>query len=264
MRLVRLLTATGLSLCLTVLRMAAQEPAASDACADAVRLVASGEATNEHAGWALAHVVRCPDGPATIATRWRVAEDRPGVLAQLRAWNYQIHDQRIAEAAIAVARDPSRPTNLRLLALETLVSYLGARLTGQVEFSPRLGAQPPAADIPDRVYTLSRELATDANPAVARAAKNKWQQITDVVPRLASLPAGTLTLVNVCGRTFRITNSSRIDLSTELAIAPERPALQLRIPAEATRDIVVAARDTARLLFGGREVASAATGGECH
>jgi len=114
------------------------------------------------------------------------------------------------------------------------------------------------------VYTLSRELATDANPAVARAAKNKWQQITDVVPRLASLPAGTLTLVNVCGRTFRITNSSRIDLSTELAIAPERPALQLRIPAEATRDIVVAARDTARLLFGGREVASAATGGECH
>ena len=75
---------------------------------------------------------------------------------------------------------------------------------------------------------------------------------------------GTLTLVNVCGRKFRITNSSRIDLSTELTIAPERPALQLRIPAEATRDIVVAARDTARLLFGGREVASAATGGECH
>ena len=135
--------------------------------------------------------------------------DRPEVLAQLRAWNYQIHDQPIAEAAIAVARDPSRPTNLRLLALETLVSYLGARLTGQVEFSPRLGAQPPAADIPDRVYILSRELATDANPAVARAAKNKWQQLTDVVPRLASLLPGTLTLVNVCGRKFRITNSSR-------------------------------------------------------
>jgi len=115
-----------------------------DACADAVRLVTSGEASDTHEGGALAHIVRCPDGPVVIAVRWRGAVDRPEVLAQLRAWNYQIHDQPIAEAAITVARDPSRPTNLRLLALETLVSYLGARLTGQAEFTHALvPSRPP-------------------------------------------------------------------------------------------------------------------------
>ena len=119
-------------------------PAAAATLAHAVRLVTSGEASDTHEGWALAHIVRCPDGPVVIAARWRGAVDRPEVLAQLRAWNYQIHDQPIAEAAITVARDPSRPTNLRLLALETLVSYLGARLTGQAEFTHALvPSRPP-------------------------------------------------------------------------------------------------------------------------
>ena len=122
MKVLRLLTAAGLWFSLAAPRAMGQQPGAGDACDEAARLVASGEATDTHAWWARAHIVRCPDGPAAIAGRWRTAEDRPEALAQLRAWNYQIRDQRIAEAVLAAARDASRPTNVRLMALQTLVS----------------------------------------------------------------------------------------------------------------------------------------------
>jgi len=222
--------------------------------------VTSGEATNEHEGWALAQVVGCPEGPAAIVARWRAADNRPDALAQLRAWNYQVHDQRIADVAMELARDPSRPASLRLLALETLVAYFDPRATGLVDLNPRVGSQPPAADLPDRVYALSRSLTTDPNPAIARAAKHEWQTLTDVRPNAVALPAGTLSLVTMCGRKFRLANHGDIDLSVELVWATGRPPRKHRIPAHGMLDLTIAGDETVRLLFGGQEVASAATG----
>ncbi len=275
MQLIRFLPVAGVALTLGAFRLPAQQPSGDD-CAEAVRLVTSGEATDAHAGWALAHILSCPDGPAAIATRWHTADDRPETLAQLRGWNYQIHDQRIAEAATAVAHDASRPPGLRLVALQILVSYFDLSATVELrdlENPPRypslahvahpgarLGVEPPAEDMPDRVYALSRELAADPNPRIARAAKAVWQALTDARPGVAALPAGTLNLVNVCGRKFRVSNSSDIDTSVELITAPGRPTIQARIPARAARDLVIDVRDTAHMLFGGREVASAARG----
>ena|SRR2546429_2240013 len=258
MHLIRMSGAAGLWLSLTAAPAVTQQR--NDACADAVRLVTSGEATSEHEGWALAQVAMCPDGPAAIVARWRAVGDRPEELAQLRAWNYQIHDQRIADVAMEFAGDPSRPASLRLLALETLVAYFDPRATGLVDLNPSLGSQPPGADVPERVYVLSRRLATDPNPAIARAAKHEWQTLTDVRPSAVALPTGTLSLANMCGRKFRIANHSDIDLSVELVWATGRPSREHRIPAQGMLDMTVAGNEIVRLLFGGREIASAATG----
>lgn len=245
-------------------------------CADAARLVIAPEVADTQARWAFSEIVGCPDGPAAMATRWRTTDD----LQHLRTWNYVIRDQRIAEAALAVARDASRPTDLRLMALETLIGYFDSSATIRLEElrnpprfpslasvthpTTRVGTQPPAQDLPDRVYALSRELTADQNPAVARAAKAVWQALTDARPAIASLPAGTVTMENVCGGRFRITNHSDIDLSVELATTPEKPVRQLRLPARATRELGARDSGTVRLrLTGGKDLASAHTGPDC-
>jgi hypothetical protein len=245
-------------------------------CAEAARLVIGPELADTQAHWAFSEIVGCPDGPAAIATRWRTTDD----LHHLRTWNYMIRDQRIAEAVLAVARDASRPTDLRLMALETLIGYFDSSATIRLEElrnprrfpslasvthpTTRVGTQPPAQDLPDRVYALSRDLTADPNPAVARAAKAVWQALTDARPAIASLPAGTVTMENLCGATFHITNNSDIDLSVELATTPEKPVRQIRLPARATRELGARDSGTVRLLLtGGRELASARTGPEC-
>lgn len=273
MKTFELLIATGLWLPVLVAGAVAQDT--GDACTEAVRLVASGEATDTHKGWALAHIVGCAEGPTAIAARWHKGDDRPEALVQLRSWNYQIRDQRIAEAALTTASDRSRSTTMRLLGLQTLVGYFDPNASVQwenlknpLQRSPglatlthvgaRTGAQAPAQNLPERISIATRELAADANPEVARAAKWLWQAFTDARPDIASLPPGALSLEHVCGLTFRIANRSELDLSVELLTAPGRPKIQIRMPAGATKDRVLDVLDTARLLFGGRELASAA------
>lgn len=256
-----------------------QQRTDSDDCASAVRLVASGEATITHAGWALGHVVRCPDGPAAIAARWRAATGAPADLQQLRAWTLQIQDQRIADAVLATARSQRAPTIVRLAALETLVQYFDPGRTidwgilqnppstgGSIGYisdvAPRVGKEPPLATLRGTIYEAVRDLASDADPTLARAARYTWQGLTDAWPDIASLLPNTLTLEWLCGAKYRITNHSAIDLSLDVTSAPGTPGQSLRLPAHESREIVVADSGIVHVsLSGGRELASNQTGG---
>lgn len=243
-------------------------------CEEAARIVESTQVaeTDPQVGWALSEITGCPDGPAAIAVRWRMTGDRPDALLQLRTWNYMIRDQRIADAAMFVARDPARPTDLRLVALQTLVAYFDSSATVELEAlrnpprfpslagvdhpTLRVGTQPPEAGMPDRVQALARDLTADPNPVVARAARAVWQALTDRRPMIALLAPGTLSLENLCDRKFRIANRSKIDLSVRLKLSGGRPPRQARIPAEGSLDLRLAT-DTLRLLYDGREIATA-------
>ena len=245
-------------------------------CQEAAQVVVAPAVTDTQARWAFSEIVGCPDGPAAIATRWRTTDN----VAHLWTWNYLIRDQRIAEAAVEVARDAARPTELRLVALQTLISYFDSSRTMELSYlrnpgpfphlasvthpTTRVGTQPPAVDLRARVYTVSRELTTDPNPVVARAAKAIWQALTDDWPALALLPAGTVALENVCGQKFRVTNHNDIDLSFQLVIGSPYHPKGIRIPSQASRDMTVDAKDSVRLRYADREIASAAVGPPCH
>jgi hypothetical protein len=125
---------------------------------------------------------------------------------------------------------------------------------------PLVGTHAPVADLANRIHMLNRELATDPDPLVSRAAKYLWQALTDARPVAALLPSDALGFVHICGKKFRVLNNIEIDLSVELLTAPGRPAVQLRVPARAARDMLLDVPDTARLLFAGQEVALAAMG----
>jgi hypothetical protein len=190
-------------------------------------------------------------------------------------------DQRIAEAAITTARDVSRPTQVRLAALQVLVSYFdphatvgtslgaldnppkGRTLAAVTDVAPRVGTEPPTANLPGRVYALNRDLTTDADSAVARAARYLWQAMTEARPEVASVPPGSVTLETVCGAKFRITNHNDIDLSLELVIGSGHPPMQVRVPAQATRDMTVNAKDAVHLRFADRDIAQASVGAPC-
>ena len=243
-------------------------------CEEAARIVESTQVveTDPQAGWALSEIAGCPDGPAAIAARWRMTGDRPDALLQLRTWNYMLRDQRIAEAAMAVARDPARPTDLRLVALQTLVAYFDSSATMELETlrnpprfpslghvshpTLRVGTQPPGADMPDHVQALARDLTADPDTVVARAARAVWQALTDRRPMIALLAPGTLSLENLCDRKFHIANRSKIDLTVELILSGGRPPRLDRIPAEGRLDLRLAT-DTVHLLYAGREIAVA-------
>jgi hypothetical protein len=257
----------------------AQQPSPTDRCAKAAQEVMSGQAGAR--GVTNALIVECPEGPAIIAARWRASTTRPEDLQQLLTWNLQLMDQRIADAAMATAHDVSRPTRTRLTALQVLVSYFDAaatvgaslgsldnppkgRMLGSVmDFAPRMGSEPPGRDLPGRVYALNRDLAGDADPAVARAALYLWQAMTDARPGLASIPVGTVILENVCGQKFRIANHNDIDLSFDLATGSGQRPMGVRVPAQASRDMTVNAKDTVRLRFAGRDIAQATVGAPC-
>ncbi len=269
------MTANHLPMIAVVSLIAAVPPAATQqrhfSCAEAARVVTSREVVDTQARWAFSEIVGCPDGPAAIALRWRTTDN----LLHLRTWNFMIRDQRIAEAALAAARDASRPADIRLMALETLIGYFDPSATIRLENlrdprpflslasithpATRLGTQPPTEDLPDRVYALSRELTADPNVGVARAAKAVWQALTDARPSAAaSLPVGTLTLENVCGSKFRITNHSEIAFSIELVVGERKR--ELRLPARAMRELVAPDTGAVHLrLFAGPEMASGRT-----
>lgn len=274
---IRLATMVALWMTATVSLAATQQRHYS--CAESARLVTSGEVADTQARWALSEIVDCPDGPAAIAARWRTTDDRPEALLQLRTWNFTIRDQRIAEVAIAVARDAARPTDVRLVALQTLIGYVDSSRTMELTYlrnpgafphlasvthpTTRVGTQPPAADLRARVYAVSRELTADPNPIVARASKAVWQALTDEWPALALLPGGSVVLENVCGQKFRITNHNDIALSLDLEIGSGYRPLGARVPAQGSQERTVNAKDTVRLRFGGREVASTTVGAPC-
>ena len=248
-------------------------------CEEAARIVESTQVaeTDPQVGWALSEIAGCPDGPAAIAARWRITGDRPDALRQLRTWNYMIRDQRIADAAMAAARDPARPTDVRLVALQTLIGYVDSSATMELETlrnpsrfpslahvshpTLRVGTQPPAPDMPNRVQALARDLTDDPNPVVAGAGRAVWQVLTDARPTIALLAPGTLTVESLCARKFRIANRSKIDLTVELMLSGRRPR-QDRIPAEGSLDLRLAT-DTVHLLYAGREIAVAAGQTEC-
>ena len=236
-------------------------------CDQAARLVTSpaAAAADTQARWAFSEIASCPDGPAAIATRWRTIDSTE----HLRTWNYMIRDQRVAEAAMDVARDPVRPTDLRLVALQTLVAYFDSSATMELETlrnpprfphlagvdhpTLRVGTHPPGADMPDRVQALARDVTADPNPVVASAARAVWQALTDRRPTIALVPRGTLSLENLCDGKFRITNRSRIDLSVDLILSGGRAPRVGRIPAEGRLDLRLAT-DTLRLLYDGQEI----------
>lgn len=256
----------------------AQQPTGAESCAAASRIINAGAADTGRSGWLFTQIVRCPEGPSVIAARWRAAQDNPENLKQLLIWNQQIRDQRIAEAAIDVARDGTRPARVRITALQALVTYFDSSASvglgpGALDNPPpdgtlghdtdvgaRIGSDPPAPSLPDRVYRLNRDLIGDPAAAVSRAARYLWQVLTDARPNMAVLEPGTLALSNVCGRKFRIENHSAIDLSIELEWARGKPRRQHRISARGAMDMVLAADDTVRLFFADRPIAAATTG----
>jgi len=259
-------------------RAAAQKPTSEQICAEAIRIINAGATDTGRSGWLFTQIVRCAEGPNVIAARWRAAHDRSEDLKQLLIWNQQLRDQRIAEAAIGVARDASRPIPVRLTALQALVTYFdpsasvglgpGAldnppptgSLGHDADVGARLGSEPPAPDLPDRIYRLNRDLVNDATPAVARAARYLWQALTDARPKAAALGPGSLVISNVCGRKFRVDNRTGIDLSVEVAWSAKAPQRQHRIPAGGSLDMTLAGTDTVRLLFAGHELGAAVTG----
>jgi hypothetical protein len=84
-----------------------------------------------------------------------------------------------------------------------------------------------------------------------------------VHPEAVALPVGTVTLSNLCGTRYRITNHAAFDLSLRLVTPNDALKRSLRIPAGATRDVTVIEGGPARLLRGGVELARSQSGATC-
>ena len=118
----------------------------------------------------------------------------------------------------------------------------------------------PAANLGERVYSLSRALSHDPDPQVAAAARYVWQALTDAQVSLAREVAGALQIVNVCGNRFRVTNTSELALSVELTRESGTAGVRQRIPANGSSEIELPGDNPVRLRFAGRDVGTASKG----
>jgi hypothetical protein len=218
--------------------------------------------------------------PAGISVAWRRVSDAPAELAELRSQSLQIRDSRIADAALATARDAGRPTEVRLAALQILVPYVDsvlfvemaqlrhpsptATLAELVHTGAIPGGRAPSADLPARIGGAIRILGeNDPDVVVREAAHFLTRELIQVHPEAITLPAGSVTVSNLCGTRYRITNHTGFDLSLRLVTTGDALKRSLRIPANAARDVTVTEAGPARLLRGRVEVARSQSGASC-
>jgi hypothetical protein len=231
--------------------------------------------------WATAGArVWAQQGEAATAAEWARVGDSPAELAQLHGKSLQRRDARIAEAALTAATDVSRPTGVRLAALQTLVSYLDPSLTVEMNVlrhptrgsalaevaapAPPVGAEPPSADLPRRIGKAIQRLgANDPDVTVRDAARFLKRELVATRPETVPLPPNALTLANVCGTRYRIANHADVDLSVRLVTPGDVLKRSLRIPAGESREVTVSEAGLTRLMAGGAEVAQAKSGAAC-
>jgi hypothetical protein len=218
--------------------------------------------------------------PAAVAAAWRRVSDAPAELTEVRSQSFQLRDARIADAALATARDAGRPTDVRLAALQALMSYVEPSLTVQMDQlrhpTPTavlarsihtrkvVGSQAPSADLPARIGGTIRILGeNDPDVVVREAARFLTRELVEVHPEVVTLPAGSVTLSDLCGTRYRITNHTAFDISVRLLTASNSLKRSLRIPAGAAIDVTVVEGGPARLLRGEVELARSESGAAC-
>jgi hypothetical protein len=218
--------------------------------------------------------------PAAVAAAWRRVGDAPAELDEVRNQSFQIRDARIAEAALATARDAGRPTDVRLAALQALVSYVDPSLTvemDQLRHPPPggglarfihtvgvAGSQAPSADLPARIGGTIRILGeNDPDVVVREAARFLTRELVEEYPEVIRLPAGSVTLSNLCGTKYRITNHTAFDISVRLLTTSNSLKRSLRIRAGAAVDVTVIEGGPAWLLRGEFELARSGSGATC-
>jgi hypothetical protein len=108
---------------------------------------------------ALTEIQSCPDdGPATLELLWQNPMRDSSSLALLQGVTGHLRDRRLLDVVSRIASDPSRPVDVRLAAIGTLVTYYDSSLTASF---PDRGA---AATRP-RDYVL---LGSQTHPVVTR------------------------------------------------------------------------------------------------
>ena len=144
------------------------------------------------------HLASCPDAMAeALAARWQDTRNRPDYVHQLRAISSAVHDQRLATAVEAVARDPAFSDEVRVEALSTLSYYLRPgrwleftflkdppdsaslrMLAGDVDAAESwTGSRPLAAGYGDALKALLDTLRQRDTSAVVRHAARRFLQV---------------------------------------------------------------------------------------
>ncbi|NUO64837.1 MAG: hypothetical protein HOQ11_06630 [Gemmatimonadaceae bacterium] len=185
----------GCALALVGPSVGAQESATADSarlrerCQFASRALASGH-PDPHRQWALNFIRLCPgDAGPVLAAQWEggnAASPSPAELNDLVFSSQKIRDQRVFDAAAAVARSVSTPSSLRFGALQVLASYAdstvavslddlehpntAASLRVSTDVFPTAGAVPLATDVRARALAIFASLAANEPDAGIRAA----------------------------------------------------------------------------------------------
>ena len=139
--------------------------------------------------WAIDLILPCEQsGGAALASVWRTAREDRAELERLTYVSSAMRDQRVFTATVGVLQDETRPRLVRLAAMSVLTALADSvvqpfldvlenppphHVLGTVlDFPITLGAEPLAADTPDRVLALFAGVATaDPDPVVQAAAR---------------------------------------------------------------------------------------------
>jgi hypothetical protein len=142
-----------------------------------------------HYGRAINLILPCEQSGATaLANVWRTAREDRAELERLTYVSSAMRDQRVFTATVGALQDQTRPRLVRLAAMSVLTALADSvvqpfldvlenppphHVLGTVlDFPITIGAEPLAADTPERVLTLFAGVATeDPDPVVQAAAR---------------------------------------------------------------------------------------------
>lgn len=174
----------------------------------------------------------CPElGGSTIAAVWRRVGNDARELNELWWWSRSLQDQRILDAVSEVARDTARPDAVRFGALRVLLTYIEpsatipqdrlenpsseyATLSNSTHANPLAGRHAVTPNAGAQIAELLQFLTTsDPSQPIRAAARYIWEAVASQYPDRVPLPAGAVTITNVCADRVRVENSTAINLS---------------------------------------------------
>ena len=132
-------------------------------------------------------LMSCPQrGPIALAAEWASPPNDTTDLRLLGAVSGNLRDNRILDAVRGIALQNSRPREVRLAALRTLVRYFDPRLA--VEFK-----EPPRPDLPDAAYVMLGEWShPPGNDGSQPLPASVRQDVLDVLAQLETSPGDTV------------------------------------------------------------------------
>ena len=221
-------------------------------------------------------------GPNEFARLWTTTVVTDGDLPDLVRGSRYIHDERIYDTLLVVARRESRPDVIRQAALDVLASYLVPHLaypplrrtaTGYRLQSTSTNVVPGDVPIPSSASTeilaTMQSVAKGASSAALREyAARLHDELRDYLAATADRPDPSLVhLTYVCGNRFRISNGNEQAMPlTYTLVGTTMDKVEIRVSGSAgvdrpsTKDLETRVPADVQLFYRGRRIVERANG----